>query len=563
MRFCSSTALFSRLFSRSSLSGSVSAAQATLSFNATHKEVNPDHYPALITKKDTSRILYLKHFCSLVNKLSTNHRDYGALRALDSMLTKTHYLDSATSVLVIEGLSRLRKLGRAMAVLSNLRKSGKVSDYFLYSLVILCLVKEGRVGESDTVWNEVFGSELSWNRRIDASDFVIYLSKFGKSFELERISERVLMGGGALREQSYIALIGALCRENKTLLVKKVLQEMKNQGMRPDDLTYLIMFQSFCKKGDLVEADSVLRKLIRREYSMDICIYGSFIYGLCKSAKLREADKLFRKLIRKDHAGVSGVGNLKMGKRAIFQLDCHGAVPEIMAYECYCRSLCAVGRLDDAETLLKEMLKKRTVPQICVYKAFIKALFRAGRSEDAIRFFNVEKKRGFIAAEEIGASVVAELCEMGNVNDAWRIFNEFIVSSRFVPATSIVNCILSGYLKVGRLAEAESLFESIQKGSFTGLPDVSTYTVMVDGYCKQGNIIKALCIFEELLKNNLPLNGTLYEVIIRGLSVCGRVEEAHKYLNEMIDNSHLASYVEWKVLFDSTFGADGYGISLG
>ncbi|XP_043699142.1 putative pentatricopeptide repeat-containing protein At3g16710, mitochondrial [Telopea speciosissima] len=187
------------------------------------------------------------------------------------------------------------------------------------------------------------------------------------------------------------------------------------------------------------------------------------------------------------------------------------------------------------------MLKKRTVPQICVYKAFIKALFRAGWAEDAIRFFNVEKKRGFIAAEEIGASVVAELCEMGNVNDAWRIFNEFTVSSRFVPATSIVNCILSGNLKVGRLAEAESLFESIQKGSFTGLPDVSTYTVMVDGYCKQGNIIKALCIFEELLKNNLPVNGTLYEVIIRGLNVCGRVEEAHKYLNEMIENGHLAS----------------------
>ncbi|KAF8406105.1 hypothetical protein HHK36_008185 [Tetracentron sinense] len=568
MRPCLFRSFSSRRFSCFSFPNSVAetttaAVAPARAFNPIQKVVCLDSNPSSVREKKIDHIRYMTDFCALIRNLSKNSRNYGALSDLDSMLAKTHYLDYATSVLVIDGLCLLRKLVRTKSVLSNLRKKGNGSDYFLYSLVIHCLIKEGRIEDVESVWNEVCGYELPSIRRIDASDFAIHLCKFGDVPQIESIFKRVLMGGGVLKQQSYIALIGALCRENEGLLAKEVLQEMKKKGVRPDNLTYLIMFQCFCRNGDLDEADSVLRKLFRRKCNMDICIYGSFIFGLCKMGKLREADKLFRKLIKGEPSRVSGVEILKEGRRAIFQLNCWGVIPEIMVYENYFRSLCSVGRLGEAEMLLKEMMGKKAVPEVCVYTTFIKALFRAGRAEDAIRFFKVERKKGLVPMEETARSIIMGLCEMGRYDDAWRIFDEIITNDGgFVPATNICNCFIRSYWKVGRLAEAMRLFEKMQDGRFRG-PDVTTYMVMVNGLCNQGNVSKALCIFEEMQKNNISVNGALYEVIIKALCERGRLEEAHQYLNKMIENGHLVSYVKWKSLFESVFVRNAHGVSLG
>ena len=52
---------------------------------------------------------------------------------------------------------------------------------------------------------------------------------------------------------------------------------------------------------------------------------------------------------------------------------------------------------------------------------------------------------------------------------------------------------------------------------------------------------------------NIPVNGRLYEIIVKGLCDDGRPKEAYMHLNEMIKNGHLISFRRWKTLFYSTF----------
>ncbi|KAA8528371.1 hypothetical protein F0562_035726 [Nyssa sinensis] len=516
------------------------------------------------TNNNADPLQYVKAFSNLTTTLSRNPRNFNALRTLDSILNQTESFDSSTLVFIIHCLSRLKKLGRAKTVLSYLKFTGKVSDYFLYSLVVDCLVKDGKIDDVETVWAEICGSESPSIPRIDISDYVIYVCKWDGVCEIKSISERILLGCRVLKKQSYIALIGALCRVNEGLLAKEIAREMYYKGLKVDDLTYFVMFQCFCKNGDLDEADLILRKLVRRRYHIDICcIHGSFTYALCKSGKLREANKLFHKLIKRDCSGGStNVKFLKEGRRAIFQLNCDGVVPQMMAYEMYFRSLCSVGRLDKAEVLLKKMMKMRTVPQICVYGSFIKALFQVGRDEDAMKFFNVERKKGIIRVDEIARFIIMGLCEMGKVDDALRIFDEVVMTAGGVSCLSICNCILESYWRLGRVVEAESLFERLRNGSL-GLPDVLTYTIMINGYCNQENVSKALRLFEEMLKSDIRVNGTLYVIIFQGLCSCRKLKEALKNLNDMIENGHLVSCMRWKVLFQSMFTGVEHGISLG
>ena len=461
-------------------------------------------------------------------------------------------MDAATSVLVIHALSQLNKLQRTKSLLFNLRSQANLPPYFIYSIVIDCVVKPGTVEEVEAFWADIFRPST-----IDISDYVMYICKFGDADDIRNVSQRILIGGSGLRQQSYVGLIGALCRENEGGLAMEVLRQMKSRGLQCDDITYFLLFRCFCRRGDLDEADLILRKMVRRRYRIDVCVYGSFIHGLCKSGKFREAGKLFRKLIKKDCFKVDGAELLllKEGRRAIFQLNCEGVVPEVMAYEMYFRSLCSAGKLDEAEVLLKKMMKRRTVPEICVHGSFVKGLCRAGREVDAMKFFYVERKKGLIQVDQLAGFVIKELCRKGKVDDAVRIFDETLENGGFVNPSDASNCLLAGYWEVGRVGEAERLFGSMMSGGGGGFgrPDLLTYITMVSGYCNQGNVSKAVSLFGGMENGNIPVNGRLYEIIVKGLCDDGRPKEAHMHLNEMIKNGHLISFRRWKTLFYSTF----------
>ncbi|XP_019174103.1 PREDICTED: pentatricopeptide repeat-containing protein At5g61990, mitochondrial-like [Ipomoea nil] len=496
---------------------------------------------------------YLQSFRSLIESLSKNPRNYKALTTLDTFLAQTHCFTPATSVIVIDFLSQIKKLQRAKAVVHSLKCQGKVSDHFLYGLVFEFLVKDENFNAVETVWAEICGSDV----RISASDYIIHVCKHGGVDEIKRVYEKVLMGGSVhLERQSLVALIGALCRVNEGSLAKELAGEMLDRGIAVDDLSYFVIFQCFCRNGDVDEADLILRKLWKTKFHFDVCIYGSFLHALCKSGKLREANKLFCRLIKRDSSEVSKkAAILKEGRRAIFQMSWEGAIPEIVAYEAYFRSLCSAGRINEAQELLKDMKKKRNSLEICIYGSFINALFRAGRAEDALKFFDVESYKGVIRMEDMARFVITGLCYDGRLDEALEIFNNGIACAR------TLNCILDGYWRARRVVEAERLFQRLQGGGF-GYYNVSTYGTMINGYCNEGNVSKAVRLLDEMLSRKMSVNQTLYAMIIGGLCACGRVEQALQYFNAMVENGHAVSGKRCESLLHLLLNSDGMSSEL-
>lgn len=107
------------------------------------------------------------------------------------------------------------------------------------------------------------------------------MCKFGAVSEIKRICERILLlGSRGLRKQSYVALIGALCRVNEGLLAKEIVRQVYDKGLNVDNFTYFVMFQCFCRNGDLDEADLILRKLVQGNYHNDMYIWEFHICAL-------------------------------------------------------------------------------------------------------------------------------------------------------------------------------------------------------------------------------------------------------------------------------------------
>ncbi|KAL8231967.1 hypothetical protein R6Q57_001745 [Mikania cordata] len=509
------------------------------------------------------RLMYLQSVLYQIKLLSINSSNYSSLTTLDSLLAKTHFLDSATSLILIDFLSQIKKLGRCKTLISQLKSRGRVSEPFLYSLVFNLLVKDGTINDVETVWEEICGSV----KRLNFSKYVILVCKFGGIGEIKDAYDRILMSDGSyLDRQSYVALSAALCNANEGYLARKTVNQMLDKGMAVDNWTYFLMFQCYCRNGALEEADLVLRKLVKNGFVIDICIYGTFLHGLCKSGKYREANKLFEKLIKQD--SMKGFREqklvLKEGRRTIFQLNCEGVLPEIMAYETYFCALCNAMKLDEAEVLLKKMMRGRTLPEICVYVSFIKALFRCGRDEDALKFFAIQRKKGLVQVDEIGRYAIMGLCEKGKTNDALKLFEEILTVNGFASSSNVCNIILDSYWKQNNVANAELFFEKwLLNEGYYGKLNVMTYASMLNGYCRSNDVIKALWVFEEMLKRKMAVNGALYERLIRLLCDCGRTDEAFQYLNDMIENGHLVFCKRWRTLFQSILRIDEHRVLIG
>ncbi|KAI3783765.1 hypothetical protein L1987_42851 [Smallanthus sonchifolius] len=413
----------------------------------------PPSYPSPSPSPSPSlspRLMFLQSVLDQIKLLSVNPKNYSSLTTLDSLLTKTQLLDSATSLILTDYLSQIKKLGRGKFVISHLKSRGR--------------------------------------KFVDVYD-------------------RILMGGwSCLERQSYLALSAALCNVNEGFLAKNVVNLMYDEGMAVDNWTYFLMFKCFCRNGNFDEADLVLRKLVKNGFVIDICVYDTFLHALCKYGKYREAGKMFKKLVKQDFVkGFRGEKVvLKEGRRAIFQLNCAGVVPELMVYESYFRALCNVMKLDEAEVLLKKMMRGRALPEICVYGSFIKALFRGGRDEDAMKFFKIQTRKGLVRVDELGRYVIMGLCEKGKTDDALRLFEEILSVNGFVNRSNVCNVILDSYRKQSGVANAELLFERwrLDEGKY-GKLDVMTYTIMFNGYCSGNDVSKALLVFEEMLKRKM------------------------------------------------------------
>ncbi|KAJ0807103.1 putative tetratricopeptide-like helical domain superfamily [Helianthus annuus] len=297
----------------------------SLLFSASFSTVPPVPSPSLT---------FLQSVLNQIKHLSANPKHYPSLTTLDSLLTNTHMLNPATSLIIIDYLTRINKLSRAKTLISHLNSSGTVSQPFLYSLLFNFLLKDSLINHIESLWADICGSVKRLN--FSFSDYVILVCKFGEPSEVKDVYNMIFMDCGSfcLERQSYVALSASLCSLNEGFLAKNVVNEMYVKGMVVDNWTYFSMFKCFCRNGDFDEADLALRKLVKNGFVVDICVYGSWIHGLCKSGKYREADKLFKKLIKRGSAKKFREEKkvLKEGRRAIFQLNCGGVVPELMAY---------------------------------------------------------------------------------------------------------------------------------------------------------------------------------------------------------------------------------------
>ncbi|CAI9113640.1 OLC1v1014279C1 [Oldenlandia corymbosa var. corymbosa] len=202
------------------------------------------------------------------------------------------------------------------------------------------------------------------------------------------------------------------------------------------------------------------------------------------------------------------------------------------------------GNLREAESIFKSMPAKSVVS----YTAMLTAYSQNGQLEKARQLFDRMPQR---TVASWNAMITAYIRRKVCVDEGFRLFLQmpernavsyaamitgFVNSGRFREAEKLYvetpisfrdptcsNVMINGYLKVGRLEEATTIFDGMV------VKDVVSWSSMVDGYCKNGRVDEARKYFGATNYRN----EVTWSSMINGYMKLGRLKDGFGLFSEM------------------------------
>ncbi|XP_059642385.1 pentatricopeptide repeat-containing protein At2g17670 [Cornus florida] len=263
------------------------------------------------------------------------------------------------------------------------------------------------------------------------------------------------------------------------------------------DLNFLnSILQSFAAISTLSDSISLFRHMIKTHppFSPDRSTYHILLSQSCKSPD-------------SSLSPVHQVLNLMLTD---------GFPPDKVTTDIAARTLCSVGREEDAVELIKELSCKHSPPDTYTYNFLVKHLVKS-RTLITVNNFIKEMRESFeIKPDLVTYTIMIDnVCNTKNLREAIRLLG-VLAEEGFKPDRYVYNTIMKGYCKLNRGAEVLSVYKKMEEEGIE--PDIVTYNTL-----------------------------------IFGLSKAGRVKEARKYLNVMAEMGHFPDAVTYTSLMNGIF----------
>ncbi|KDP43734.1 hypothetical protein JCGZ_22361 [Jatropha curcas] len=228
----------------------------------------------------------------------------------------------------------------------------------------------------------------------------------------------------------------------------------------------------------------------------------------------------------------------------------NGFNPNRVTVDIAVRSLCSVGKEDDAIELVKELSLKHSKPDTFTYNFLVKCLCKCKALTTVYRFIDELRSAFDIKPDLVTYTILIDnVCNSKNLREATRLVS-VLKECGFKPDCFVYNTIMKGYCmlskgseaievykkmkeegvepdlvtyntmifglsKSGRVSEAKKYLKiMVESGHF---PDAVTYTSLMNGLCRKGDALGALALLEEMEMKGCSPNSCTYNTLLHGL----------------------------------------------
>lgn len=289
-------------------------------------------------------------------------------------------------------------------------------------------------------------------------------------------------------------------RTGLTDIALRTFQEMKDGDLKPSESTYKFLIICLCgKKGrNIDEAIKLFREMIAMGCRPDKELAEAYLGCLCEAGKLGDARSCIESL-------------QKIGF----------SIP--LSYSLYIRSLCRVGRLEEALGLIAEVDDDQHTLAQYTHGSIIHGLLQRGDLKTALAKIESMKQLGIQPAIHTYTSLIVYYFKEKQIEKVLACLNE-MKESGCEPTLVTYSVLLRGYINMGKVTDAWSVFQHIkQNGPF---PDFKTYSIFISCLCRIGKSEEALQLISEMLNTGIVPSAVNFRTVFYGLNREGKQELA-------------------------------------
>ncbi|PON31994.1 Tetratricopeptide-like helical domain containing protein [Parasponia andersonii] len=342
------------------------------------------------------------------------------------------------------------------------------------------------------------------------------------------------------------ALLDAIQRENEVRLAWCFYGAMLRNGILPNRFTWSLIARIFGKNGKSERIAIILELGI---YSFEI--YSTLLDCLSKTGNFGAAfERLNEMRDRKLYPGFSTLSLILDGAckhenpEAVARIMSIMVDKELLSISTLCeydkviQKLCGLSRTYAAEMLFRNALDEKIGLEDATYGYMLRALSKEGRTDTAIWIYRLITERGVVLNETTCNVFAGALLRKEQSEEVSDLLMD-IIRRGFSPCSSDLSGFLAVLCRKGRWREAENMLNVIlDKGL---LSDSLSCCSFVEHYCFSKQIDSAITLHDKMEKLNLSLDVTTYNVLVNGLVVVRRMEEAIRVFDYMRKHHKLSS----------------------
>ncbi|KAJ6753129.1 PPR CONTAINING PLANT-LIKE PROTEIN [Salix koriyanagi] len=444
----------------------------------------------------------LQHGCALdqivyshlIKGLCKEKRYKVAFTILDIMLSwkMVPFLD--VSLILIPHLCKADKLQTAVELMENVLREQTTS----HSDFTKRFCVTGKAGEAAIV----FQNMLSKGLLPDADIYNMLLQQFCHTKNLKKVRE--LLGvitrkTASLTISSYRSYVRLMCLEGKVdyaLSLKKIIvQESKSDSI----ILYNILIFYLLSAGKIMQVKKVLNELQEEGFLLNEVTYNFLVYGFSKckdvSTGMHYLSAMISKELRPSYRSLNTVitslcdiGELDKVLELSRQIELKGWILGSIAQNSIVEGLLFQDKVEAAKQFLDRMVYKGLTPQSVRYDNIIKRFCCLGRQDKAVDLLNVMLKKGNMPSSTSYDSVIRGFCSRNQLNQAMDFHTEML-DRNLKPSINTWDLLVQQYCQQGQPAEAAKLLLSMVQVGET--PTRPMYCTVIDGYRIENNPGKA------------------------------------------------------------------------
>jgi pentatricopeptide repeat protein len=470
---------------------------------------------------------------------------------------------------LIRALCRGGATEEACLVLEQSMADGYFPGRQTFAMFANVLCQEGKLDKVRELLDRALKQE-AWPMDSILAKYLVALCKSGNVDEactVPQIASSKNPAGLYRYESTYKSLIRALILIKRVDVLPKLILEMQDMGHIPTRSLYQSVVCALCEESRYGEVLELLEnQLGRNELQPRVC-YNYFISGAGHAKKADVAREVYSRM------------------------ECAGIVPAVESNILLLMSYLRSKRIGDALNFFNCIHEKKA-PGTRMYNIFISGLCEARKPEQAMVFWREARDKGLIPSINCYEQLVLLLSSVNDYDSVVKIIDDFRETGRPVSAF-LCNVLLlhtlrgSGLLKawtrsedrsasivasaeeikgrgagrilIGQLIELfasgirnRSDLEVLEEGLEQFFPvDIFTYNMLLRGLSMAGRMDTACNMFERLCRKGYQPNRFTFDIMIHGFCKHGTRSEAERWMEAMHRNGFYPTWYTMR-LYNNT-----------